>query len=194
MLGIPLEKVVSLKQVRRVRCARAWCGQFISELVYPHRLAIELLHGLFPSGLYAGRRLYIVRQGNRAIRNHPEVWEVLQKRGFEIVRCEQLNFADQVRLFAAADAIVSTHGAGLSNMVFSPPGTKVIECMAPRFVETLFWYMATSCGHDYSFLMGRGEDPPFTNKSDPGGWRSSNPDTVDVDPARLDQLCAAAGL
>lgn len=194
MLGVPAEKIVSLRHTPRVRCERAYCGQFLSELVYPHTLSMQLLRGLFPTAMYGGKKLYIVRTGVREITNHEEVRRVLEKRGFEVVRCETLSMAEQVKLFASADAIVGAHGAGLSNMVFSPRGTRVIECLAPRFVETIFWYMATSCGLDYSFLMGGGEDPPLALKNEPGGWRSSNPDNVEVDPEELERLCAAAGV
>ena len=38
-----------------------------------------------------------------------------------------LNFKDQVKLFTNANFVVGLHGAGFANIIFSKPGTKVIE-------------------------------------------------------------------
>ena len=42
--------------------------------------------------------------------------------GFETVYTEELSFAEQVRLFSETRCLVSIHGAGLTNLMFMPPG------------------------------------------------------------------------
>jgi capsular polysaccharide biosynthesis protein len=70
------------------------------------------------------RRIYISRRGAgyRRIDNEPEVESLLRDLGFEIHELEQYSLRDQVALFAEAEVVVSAHGAGLTNMLFSPPG------------------------------------------------------------------------
>jgi hypothetical protein len=194
MLAIDPRKVVSLTRTPHVRCEHAVFGQYLSEVVYPHRLATQLVRELFPASVYTGRRLYVERAAHRRVINDVAAREVMAKFGFETVRSESMSILDQARLFGSAEAVVGTHGAGLSNLIFCPPGTKVIEMLAPRFVETIYWFLATSAGHGYGTLIGNGADPPLALKLAPGGWRSSNPDNVEVDVARLEQLCVAMGL
>ncbi|MGA2233236.1 MAG: glycosyltransferase 61 family protein [Tepidisphaeraceae bacterium] len=194
MLNVPAERVVSLARTPRVRCERALYGQYLSELVYPHRLAVQLLRGMFPASLCGGRRIYIVRENVRRVSNEAEVRDVLVRRGFEAVRCEKLSLAEQVRLFASADAVVAPHGAGLANITFCPRGTRVIELASPRFVETIFWYLATSCGHEYGILLGNGPDAPLSQKNGPGGWRSENAADMEIEAGKLERLCQEMGL
>jgi hypothetical protein len=194
MLGVPAERIVSLARTPRVRCERAWCGQYISDLLYPHHLSVQLLRGLFPAGICAGKRLYLVREGQRSVANHDDVWNALRPRGFEMVRCEQLSLLQQVRLFASAEAVVSPHGAALANLAFCPAKTKVIEFHSPRFVQTVYWFLASSGGHEYAYLMGRGEDPPLADRSGPNGWRSGSADNIDVPADQLQWLCSDMGL
>lgn len=79
------------------------------------------------------RRIYISRQKTRRkILNHDQVWEVLRDFGFEEVFCEQLDFAEQVRLFSSAEAIFGAHGAGTLNVLFAPPGAALIEAYNPQ--------------------------------------------------------------
>jgi glycosyl transferase family 61 len=194
MLGVRPEQVVGLNRTPRVRCERAFYGQYISHLIYPHRLSAQLLRGIFPTSLCAARRLYIVRQGQRSVVNQDEVWNLLRPRGFEMVRCEQLSLLEQVRLFASAEAVISPHGAGLSNIVFCPPGAKIIEFHPPRFVQTVYWFLAASCGQDYAMQIGRGDDPPLSDKNGPDGWRSGIADRIDVSLDKLERLCGEMGL
>jgi hypothetical protein len=194
MLGVRPEQVVSLARTPRLRCERAWCGQYISDLIYPHRISAQLLRGLFPAGIHTGRRLYIVRQQARSVVNHDDVWNVLRPRGFEMVRCEQLSLLEQVRLFASAQAVVSPHGAALANIVFCPAGAKVIEFHSPRFVQSIYWFLAAAAGLEYAYLIGRGDDPPIADRNGPRGWRSGSADCIDVPADQLERLCADMGL
>ena len=42
---------------------------------------------------------------------------------------------EQVDAFAAAQVVVAPHGAALGNLVFCPPGVRVLELFAPRDVN-----------------------------------------------------------
>ena len=79
------------------------------------------------------RGLYISRSGSsRSLRNESLLEKELEGRGFAIFRPESLaTWRDQAELFAASDLVIGPHGAGFSNLVFSPEGTRVIELLPP---------------------------------------------------------------
>jgi capsular polysaccharide biosynthesis protein len=50
--------------------------------------------------------------------------------------------ADQILLFQSAEFVISPHGAGLSNLLFCEPGTKVIELMPSFEMRPFFWLIS----------------------------------------------------
>ncbi|MDF5711736.1 MAG: glycosyltransferase family 61 protein [Nostoc sp. S4] len=77
--------------------------------------------------------IYISRakaSGRRVI-NEDEVMEFLRPLGFVSYSLEGRSFAEQVRLFSTAKNIIAPHGAGLTNIIFSPKNTTVIEFVTP---------------------------------------------------------------
>lgn len=74
-------------------------------------------------------RLYISRAkaNYRKVLNEEEIYPVLQKYGFEIVHFEDYSLSDQISICQHAKVLMGLHGAGLTNMVFLPPLSKVIE-------------------------------------------------------------------
>ena len=52
-------------------------------------------------------------------------------------------FRDQVTLFYNSDIVLSPHGTGLINIVFSIPHSTVIECFPPFYYEN--WFINTAC-------------------------------------------------
>ncbi|HTX33566.1 MAG TPA: glycosyltransferase 61 family protein [Bryobacteraceae bacterium] len=101
------------------------------------------------SALYAGlrtlrnRRLLIARKGpTRKIHNLEQVQAFLSRYDFDTVYLEGMSMADQILLFQSADFIVSPHGAGLANLLFCEPGTKVVELMPSVEVRPFFWMIS----------------------------------------------------
>lgn len=80
------------------------------------------------------RRLYISRKraAYRHIANENDVVAAVTKRGFEVVYAEDLPFLEQVQLFSESEAVVSIHGAGLTNMLWMPKKSAVIEFIKER--------------------------------------------------------------
>jgi capsular polysaccharide biosynthesis protein len=104
-----------------------------------------------------GRRIFISRRnaGQRRLVNDDEVSELLERYGFETVVTEGLSLESQAMLFAQAAVLVSTHGAGLTNMLFSAPGLKVLEMIEPAKMEVsyIYWAMAEELGHEYWYFV-----------------------------------------
>jgi capsular polysaccharide biosynthesis protein len=83
------------------------------------------------AGAGANGRLYISRRDSsrRQLANEAELEAALADLGFSVVSPGNLSFEDQVRLFRSAEFIVSPHGAGLANVLFCRPGTRLMELM-----------------------------------------------------------------
>jgi capsular polysaccharide biosynthesis protein len=60
-------------------------------------------------------------------------------------------------MFSRAEAIVAPHGAGLTNLVYSPPGCLVLDVFPSHPIPYYRW-LAQSCGHHYSWMAGHHHD------------------------------------
>jgi hypothetical protein len=109
------------------------------------------------------RRLYISRSlaENRRIMNEQEVIGLLQAFDFQPLNLETMTVAEQISAFASAEAIVAPHGAGLANLVFCRPGTKVIELFHPTSVNPCFLALCQKVDLSHRGLVGN--DLPPTN-------------------------------
>lgn len=99
-------------------------------------------------------RLYL-RRARRTVANPREVSAVLERFGFEVVDPERLSFAEQVRTFSAAEAIVGCHGAGMANAVFARPDAHVLELFQPGYVNLSTYRLVRAAGMRYGYLIGR---------------------------------------
>lgn len=75
------------------------------------------------------RRLWISRKNQTKYRrflNEEEIETIFCAHGFELVYPEKMSFAEQVRTFSTAEMIAGGTGAGMANMVFAPPGAKIL--------------------------------------------------------------------
>lgn len=110
-----------------------------------------------------GRRLFVSRGGEsspygRRLINHAEIVEIAIGRGFEIVEAEKLPIAEQISLFAEASIIAGPHGAGLTNIVFAPSGTRVVELIGPALgkseVSLAYVRIAAQLGQEFQRVVG----------------------------------------
>ena len=150
---------------------RAWSCAFLKEVF-----------GCPASPAQGRRRLYISRakaRGRRIV-NEAEVQVLLCSLGFESVELEGLSLAEQALLFGSAEIVVAPHGAGLTNIVFCPVGTVVIDLFAPTYVNPCYWVVSQACGLRYSYLIGEGAPP--RDGVDPD--RKSDDITVDLSALR----------
>ena len=101
-------------------------------------------------------RIYISRKKAdvRHVINEKQVMEFIQKFGFQSVVLESLTVSEQVALLAKAEAVISPHGAGLTNIMFCSPGTKIIEIFSPIYVIVTYWIISNHCQLDYYYLLG----------------------------------------
>jgi capsular polysaccharide biosynthesis protein len=78
-------------------------------------------------------KVYVSRRhaAQRKVRNEDEVEQFLKEKGFICVELEDYSFENEVSLFANCGMFVTIHGAALSNCMFMPENSRVVE-LVPR--------------------------------------------------------------
>jgi capsular polysaccharide biosynthesis protein len=141
----------------------------------------------------AGARLY-AKRGNarrRRVLEEAEVAAALEPLGFEAVELDGMSVREQVERFAGAEAIVGGHGAGLTNMLFSPAGATVVELFSPfAFADTCYRHMAAVCGHPYHAVVGT--PPPGSSGRAPARRSEAHDDDIAIDPGQVAAAVEAA--
>lgn len=121
---------------------------------FVHSSDVELLRSEFlprANGASAGRKLYISRQGvSRSFDNEAEIASLVARAGFEVVAPERLDFEAQIRLFHDAAVIVAPHGAGLANLAWCRPGTRVLEIFSARHFNDCYARLSSTLGLSYT--------------------------------------------
>lgn len=99
------------------------------------------------------QNIYVSRakaSGRRVI-NEDEVIDFLKPLGFVSYSLEEMSFSQQVRLFSSAKRIIAPHGAGLTNIIFSPHNTSVIEFVTP-WVSSGYFVPSTILGFKHGCI------------------------------------------
>ena len=82
------------------------------------------------------RRFWVIRGGsearNRELKNEIKLIKQLRMIGFDSLYFEDFSPLEQIALMANAEVMVSHHGAGFANMLFTSPNTHVIEIGSPQ--------------------------------------------------------------
>jgi len=170
-LVLPAELTpVILETLDRLRIDQARCAAIApGERVHFDRLTLletdrfrpELVQSVrdaFARPGLARRRVFVTRRSarGRRLREEEAVMALLAPRGFETVAMETLSFEEQVRLMGETEAIVAPHGAGLTNMIFCPAGTVVVEIADADYPNPNFYALAAALEHDYRIVAARG--------------------------------------
>ena len=108
-----------------------------------------------------GRRLYLRRArescGNpRMITNIEMVERLIMRFGFKVIDPGKMSFAEQISVFRNAETVVSAVGAALANMIFMPPGSRIIA-MAPYYENANYYYFSNMAGvldHELFYVLG----------------------------------------
>jgi capsular polysaccharide biosynthesis protein len=149
------------------------------------------------------RLLVILRARTRRFVNADEIVRGAEKLGFEVVMSEGMHeVAPFAEIANSCDAIMGVHGAGLTNMVFLPPGGVVIQIVplgGLEFVANYFRGPSRDMGHRYLEYRIKPEEstlvdefprdhPIFTDpeKVKSKGWNSLKDAYLDKQDVRLD--------
>jgi len=75
------------------------------------------------------------------------------------VDCAKLDFRQQIERASAAPAIAGIHGAAMTNILWSRPGTPVLEIFQPQFLVACYEQIALQGQLDYTPHVLEGESP-----------------------------------
>ncbi|MXO86466.1 DUF563 domain-containing protein [Altererythrobacter aurantiacus] len=122
--------------------------RFRGELLAPVREAIAS-GGDAP----ASRRIFISRKkaAIRKLANEDDIWPLFEAAGFERVFMEELGFEEQIELMSQTEILAGPHGAGLTNMMFCPAGSTVLEIAWLGFPNPNFYALA--CAMDLRYAL-----------------------------------------
>jgi len=104
------------------------------------------------------RRLFVSRVGatHRRLLNEDDAAEALERAAqVELVSTAGMSLADEIALFRQAELVVGGHGAGLSNLVFAPAGTSIVDLASSTYWDSLFAQASSVMGHSYALVRGR---------------------------------------
>lgn len=104
-------------------------------------------------------KIYISRQNTtwRKVIGEDELIDKLKNRGFREVILEKFPFEEQAAIMNSAKLIISPHGAGLANLVFCDPGTKVFEIFSKSYVIPGYAYLSKSLDLNYRYFIDNTE-------------------------------------
>ena len=100
-------------------------------------------------------RIWISRKdaSKRYLVNEDEILSSLSGLAFSSVCLAGKTLSQQISLFAGASILVSIHGNGLTNMIWLPPGSPVIEIRRRGdYTNNCYYSLAQALGHRYYFL------------------------------------------
>jgi hypothetical protein len=133
------------------------------------------------------RRIFISRTDSKArqILNWPEIEPVLAKHGYEVLTLADMSLSEQIAAFAAAECVAGVHGAGLTNVLFSPPGLKVLEILPQMVASAAYWFLCHGAGHEYHAMVATDPEFPMPDHSTWTHQVQYNDRDVIIDPVRL---------
>jgi hypothetical protein len=113
------------------------------------------------------RKIFISREDApaRKLVNAEELFMILK--GWEKVTLSKLSIREQIEIFSEASHIISTHGAGLLNIVWCQSGACIIEIAQEELLsKKVYPVLSYHLGHKHNFLLG--EKIPLGNKKPAG--------------------------
>lgn len=167
-LGIARDKIVQLENVRHVELDELVTPSLAGDTGQVPRWVCDFLREEFlpshPEGASRfGKRLYISRSktGHRKVTNDAAIISMLKGLGFDIVHLEDLSLLEQASAMSQAEVVLAPHGAGLVNIVFCSPATKVVELFHNSAVNVMFWSIAQAMDLDYYYLLSEDPQPDY---------------------------------
>ena len=86
--------------------------------------------------------------------------EEIVSRGYYEFIPEEYTIFLTAAYFNSANAIVSVHGSGLSNLCFISEKTKVLDMLAPYHQDGYYWMLCNQQNALYTALFAEGDHPP----------------------------------
>ena len=128
--GIDAGRLIVLPRGKSVRLANAWAVTPIWSDHTPHPAALDVMRGGVRLSAYRPgyEKIALMRRDwpTRGILNGEEIERFFEARGFRITDAGGMPFVEQVRMFQSASVVFGVIGSGLTGLIYSPNGVRVI--------------------------------------------------------------------
>ncbi|WP_342148080.1 glycosyltransferase family 61 protein [Methylorubrum sp. SB2] len=150
--GIGPERCLSLPKWGALRARNVYMPSGLSHIFHPAYKgapwAVEFLReNILPrSDVDLGSKIYLSRSDapDRRVVNEDAFETYLKSIGFRCFAASEYTPVEQASIFHHADTVVSLHGAGMTNVLFCKPGTKVLEIIPSTYSTPAFWVLAAA--------------------------------------------------
>lgn len=158
MLGIDLARTLVANDAPRHFAEPVVVDGLTEHGCYMSPLTIDCINALAASNLIgqvappAADRLFVIRRamGFRRVVDEDALLLQARTRGFAAVEPGALQLLQQIALFKGAMRIVDVIRAAMTNIVFAPPGARVVTPAPAGMPDTFFWFLASLRGLDYT--------------------------------------------
>lgn len=157
-LKLDFEDIILMKETEFYQIKNFY---YISRISRSGQMHNELMKGLrksFVSDRKIGtNRIYISRENAvyRKVLNEKELYNLLLDYGFEMLHAEDFDLTSQIDIFSSCGMLLGIHGAGLTNCIFMPPESNVIELRRKEIrTNNGYWHLADSLDHKYYYYNG----------------------------------------
>ncbi|MFC1719824.1 DUF563 domain-containing protein [Pseudomonadota bacterium] len=122
----------------------------------PGYLREVMMHERDESGVSSSERLWISRVDtpHRQMRVKASFYARIRERGIRPVVASRLSIKDQIDLFARAELVCGVHGAGFTNVIFSPKRSSLLELFDPYWLNGAFRILCSHRKMNWRYLQG----------------------------------------
>jgi capsular polysaccharide biosynthesis protein len=163
-MGFRPEQIVDTRQyeIRFRRCLLGNNGHWF----YPNAYDVQAIHRQLAPLIQPSlrrNRLYISRAGRRRVLNEDKLVQMLSQYDFEYVEDKARSLGEQLSIYNRASFLIGPHGASFSNLIWSQPGTQLVELFSPNYTPNFFQYLSALTGLHYTATRQGKPDPTQPN-------------------------------
>jgi capsular polysaccharide biosynthesis protein len=152
-----IKNFVHASKGRTYKVKQLYVPELMSNVGNPRIEAIDFLRSkLIKKNIdIHGKKIFISRAKakKRRINNEDELISFLETLEFTSYELENLSFNSQVKLFQESKFIIASHGAGLSNIIFSKKNTEIIELFPSNYFEECYQNISKKLGFKHVVLI-----------------------------------------
>lgn len=104
-----------------------------------------------------GPKIFLSRKKSlrRRIVNEGALVQFLITKGFQVLYAEDHALEAQISIFTGAQFVIGPHGAGLTNVLYCKPGTKILEIFNSSIIRRCYWSLSTALDLKYVCYMAK---------------------------------------
>lgn len=156
-MGIQADEIIMTTSVSTTSSKAVLCNYMQPMILHCIRNKM-IPNALLKSQKRFSPKVFISRKdsGNKRVAlNEDDVFHLFETKGFVRYCLADMALADQIALFHQATDIVSFHGAGLTNVIFCKPQTRIIEIFQKHF-DASYWGFSKMLNLRYDLIDATG--------------------------------------